>query len=88
MPNQNTGYNKYPNPPWMDDDLSRLYLFDGRRPSAPYPAEPTHGSHIIESDRRRRVSGRARRRLIMEWLLVGLILALLVVGGRLIAIWS
>ncbi|TFD47608.1 hypothetical protein E3T46_17605 [Cryobacterium sp. Hh11] len=83
-----SSYRKVPNPHWMDDDLSRLDLFDGRRPSSPYPPEPTHGSQIIESDRRRRVNGRARRRLIMEWLLVAAILALLAAGVRLIAIWS
>ncbi|WP_104137308.1 hypothetical protein [Cryobacterium sp. Y62] len=88
MPNQTTGYRKIPNPHWMDDDLSHLPKFDGRRPSSPYPPEPTHGSQIIMSDRRQRVARRARRKLIMEWLFVGLILALLVVGGRLIAIWS
>ena len=39
------------------------------KPPAPYLAEPTHGSQIIDSDRRRRI---ARRQTVVEvrrWLI-------------------
>ena len=86
-----SSYRKIPNPHWMDDDLSRLDLFDGRRPSAPYLAEPTHGQSIVDNDRRRRMksrAGKARRELIQEWALVIAILALIAVATRLVVILS
>jgi uncharacterized membrane protein len=32
------------------------------KPTAPYPAEPTHGSQILADDRRRRIANRSARR--------------------------
>jgi hypothetical protein len=76
MPKQTTGYNKYPNPHWMDDDLSHLDLFDGRRPSSPYPSEPPHGSHFIASARSRRVARRKMINRLRDWLLAFLLAAI------------
>ena len=61
------------------------------RPPAPYRPEPTHGSQIIESDRRRRIARRANLHELQVWSLVFLIAALsgagAVLGAGLISWW-
>ena len=58
------------------------------KPPAPYPPEPTHGSQIIESDRRRRIARRNHLKELQQWffafLLAALICAFVVVGAALI----
>lgn len=61
------------------------------KPPAPYLAEPTHGSQIIDSDRRRRIARRAGLHGLQVWSLVLLIAALsgviAVMGAGLIVWW-
>ena len=89
-----SSYRKIPTPKWMDDDLSRLDPLDGlkgRRPSAPYPAEPTHGAEILKSDRLARVARRNHLHELEVWSLVILIAALCgaaaVLGAGLLSWW-
>jgi hypothetical protein len=52
------------------------------RPPTPYPAEPTHGSRILESDRHRRIARRAHLReleTVSFILLIGALLGAVVV---------
>ncbi|WP_104128040.1 hypothetical protein [Cryobacterium sp. Y57] len=61
------------------------------RPPAPYPPEPTHGSRILESDRRRRIARRNHLHELEVWSLVFLIAALGwagTVGVIALIVWS
>ena len=46
------------------------------KPPAPYPAEPTHGSQIIASDRFRRIQRRHHLKELEKWSLAFLLAAL------------
>ncbi|MDJ0337419.1 hypothetical protein [Cryobacterium sp. PH31-O1] len=60
------------------------------KPPAPYPAEPTHGSQIIDSDRRRRVAQRQTVVEVRRWLVslvIGVQIAVLVLLFAAVIAW-